>query len=83
MLWKQFHDALPAKNPSIISSTLQIIVLQSQLHGRANDIVKRIPVDVFTSDDGALAVANEIHKVDPLSKVAECYERFTRLLLAT
>ena len=83
MLWKQFHDALMINNQNKIPPTLQGIVLQSQLYGRAKDIVKAIPTADITSMEGAVIIAKKIHKVDPLSEVSECYDRFTKLLQTT
>jgi len=79
-LWKSFHDLLPATNPNKITPALQGIMLQSQLFGRARDLVKKIDPETIQSDTGAAEIVKVVHKRDPLAVVSEVYQDFTTVL---
>lgn len=79
-LWSAFHEKLPNNNSNKIPSELRGIMLQSQLFGRARDLVKKIDDEVIHSPDGAYAIVKAIHKRDALSAVSSVYQDFLRLL---
>ena len=45
--------------------------------------MKAVPTADIASEEGTVVIAKKIHYVDPLSKVSECYDRFTKLLQTT
>lgn len=79
-LWRAFHEKLPDNHGSKIPTELQGIMLQSQLFGRARDIVKLIDEKVIQSEEGVDAIVNALHKRDPLAVVSEVYHDFNSLL---
>jgi len=79
-LWKKFHDTLPVSNSNKIPVNLQGIMLQSNLYGRAQDLVKGITDDVICGADGATAIVKAIHSRDPLAVVSEVFKDFNELL---
>ena len=80
MLWKLFHDKLPAKNSNKIPNELQGIILKSQLFGRAVHLIEKVPDEEITAETGAMAVAKCIYKCDPLSVVMDTFNKFNGLL---
>lgn len=80
VLWKAFHDKLPAANSNKIPLDLQGIILQSQLYGRAIDICKKVSDELIQSEAGALAIAKAIYKCDPLSAITDTFSKFTSVL---
>lgn len=79
-LWKRFHDKLPESNGNKIPASLQGFVLQSQLYGRAVDLVKKLSADEIEAEDGALKVASAMFKQDVLSIVTDTFHRFLEVL---
>lgn len=79
-LWVALHDKLPDSNNNKIPEALQGIMLQSQLFGRARDLVKKIPDDVIQSDEGVAAIVGAIYKRDALAVLSEVYHDFNGLL---
>ena len=78
VLWKQFHDLLPDNNLNMIPRNLQVIILESQLYGRALDLCKKVKQRVLVSENGVRAVAEAIHNSDTVSAVTENYKNSTR-----
>lgn len=78
--WKKFHDTLLDTNNNKVPAALQGLVLLSQLYGRAKDLAKKVSEADLSTDDGALRVAEAIHKTDALSIVTDVYERFSSVL---
>ena len=83
LLWKDFHDCLPEGNSKKIPSNLQGIMLQSQLFGRALELVKQVDGELIRSDEGAMAIARAMHKQDPLSVISDTYQKSSQLLQTT
>ena len=79
-MWRTFHNKLPDGHAAKILPSLQGIMLQSQLFGRARDLCMKISSDIIESDDGPDAIVNEIHKRDALAVVSEVYNDFLELL---
>lgn len=79
-LWSNFHDLLPVINASKIPSALQGIMLQSQLYGRARDLVKKIDPEDIKKEGGALLIVDAICKRDPLSVMSEVCTEFNEVL---
>lgn len=82
-LWNSFHDILPETNVNEIPSSLQGIMIKSQLYGRAVDICKKVSNETVMSPDGAMAIARAIHRCDRLSATASTYARISVILLAS
>lgn len=81
-LWESFNDLLPEGNQNKIPQNLQKAVLQSKCFGRAPDLYKKVSTEIIQSNDGALAIANTIHRVDPLSAVIATFTKFLAVLHA-
>ena len=78
--WKTFHERLPDDNNNKIGSTLQGMILQSQLFGRASDICEKFEDAVIQSEGGAMAIARAIHKQDSLSAITDSFAKFMQVL---
>ena len=78
--WCAFHDNLPNTNPNKIPSSLQGMLLQSQLYGRARDICLKISAEDIKAADGAMKIAHAIHKSDSLAVVNDAFQKFQDLL---
>ncbi len=72
----KFHDLLPDTNVQKIPKHSRGLVLQGQLFGRPVDLVAAIPHKILMSEDGMLALANAIHKFDPLVPTSDAYKSF-------
>ena len=55
-------------------------MLQSQLYGRARDIVKKVDSSIIHSAKRADAVVSAIYKRDPLDVISEVYLGFIDML---
>lgn len=83
--WSAFHDLLPDTISNKLDKKLRgtipnIESLNSQCYGRAKELVKSVPQDLLSQDDGWKSVVNAIHKIDPLQFVSDVYLDFNTLL---
>ena len=78
--WKAMHDLLPADHNSKILPQLQGVILQSQLYGRAVDLVSKVTDAQLQGDNGALYIARAIYKTDPLSALTDGFMKFQSVL---
>ena len=78
--WCLFHSKLPDSNSNKIPASLQGMMLQSQLFGRARDICLKMSSDDILAPDGAIKIAKAIHKSDPLAIVNDAFRKFQDLL---
>jgi len=82
-LWCAFHDKLPSSNSSKIPKELQGIMLQSQLYGRAKDLVKIAEAEKIQSAEGVNAILKAMYKRDALAVVSDLYQDFINVLKNT
>lgn len=76
VLWKEFHDVLPAEHRSNLPDSVQGLVLKSALYVRAADKIEKLSLYVIKGDDGSITTAQKIYKLDPLSVISDAYSKF-------
>lgn len=79
-LWRKFHAHLPANKSNQIPAELEGIMLQSQLYGRAQDLVKAVTEEDIESEDGTDAIVKALNKRDLLAVSKEVYGGFLGLV---
>ena len=79
--WKPFNEKLIDGHNSKITTDIQDIVLQPQLFGRAADLCKKLSDEEIQAPDGALAIAELIHKSDLPTFLTDTFGKFQLLLI--
>jgi len=78
--WKEQHDSLPDINPNKIATSMQGLVLKSQLYGQASDLCSGLTKEQPKSDGGVDLIMNAVYQHDALSVISEAYDGFNALL---
>lgn len=72
---------MPEINVNKIPSSLQGIILKSQLYGRAVIIYKKVSKGTVMSPDEAMPTARAFHRCSTLSAITGTYDKFSAILL--